>query len=145
MPEKMPLLGSIATDGHVLKLGGETVTFVTTPGHTEGTISAVISVKEKSKARYITMWGGPAMPVTAIGVKGMHNALLKLWKAGREVSAIGVISNHAFIEGSFGRAKRKKSTKSNPFDLGKQGYNKMMATHSECILAQQARLASVRT
>ncbi|MFQ3199591.1 MAG: hypothetical protein ACI9SK_000298 [Zhongshania sp.] len=98
MPEKMPLRGNIATDGHVLDLGGETLTFVTTPGYTEGTISAGISVKEKGKARYITMWSGTAMPDTAIGVQGMHNGLVKLWKAGREVSAIWIISNHAFVE-----------------------------------------------
>jgi metallo-beta-lactamase class B len=143
MPEKMPLRGNIASDGHILELGGETVKFVTTPGHTEGTLSAVISVKEKGKTHYITMWGGTAMPDTSGSVQGMHNSLLKLWGAGREVSAIGVISTHAFVEDSFGRAKLKKSSKNNPFNLGKEGYNKMMAIHSECILAQQARLESI--
>ncbi len=143
MPEKMPLRGNIAIDGQVLELGGETVKFIATPGHTGGTISAVISVKDNGVPRYITMWGGTAMPDTALGVQVMHNSLLKLWSAGREASAIGVISTHAFVEDSFGRAKLKQSSATNPFNLGVDGYNRIMAIHSDCILAQQARLESI--
>ncbi len=138
-PDALPQRDGVAEDGGILELGGKTVQFVVTPGHTPGTLSAVISVDDGGIRRYVTLWGGTAMPQGNAAVLGMHASLLRLWKAGQDAGAEGVISTHAFVEDSFGRAQLERTHGSNPFNLGKDGFNRMMGIHSECILAQAAR------
>ena len=79
------------------------------------------------------------MPADSAGVRLMHASLLKLWRAGQDANAEGAISTHAFVEDSFGRFARKTDAASNPFNLGEDGYNRIMAIHSESILAQAVR------
>lgn len=138
-PEVLPQRDAVAEDGGLLELGGKTVQFVVTPGHTPGTLSAVVSVEDAGTRRYVTLWGGTAMPEGGEAVLGMHASLLKLWRAGQDVGAEGVISTHAFVEDSFGRSQLPRDEGNNPFNLGQDGFNRMMGIHSECILAQAAR------
>jgi metallo-beta-lactamase class B len=138
-PETLPQRDAVAEDGGMLELGGKSVQFVVTPGHTPGTLSAVIPVDDGGTRRYVTLWGGTAMPEGSAAVLGMHASLLKLWRAGQDAGAEGVISTHAFVEDSFGRSQLAKAEGENPFNLGKDGFNRMMGIHSECILAQAAR------
>lgn len=138
-PETLPQRDAVAEDGGVLELGGKTVQFVVTPGHTPGTLSAVISVDDGGTRRFVTLWGGTAMPEGSAAVLGMHASLLKLWRAGQDAGAEGVISTHAFVEDSFGRSQLERTEGANPFNLGRDGFNRMMGIHSECILAQAAR------
>jgi metallo-beta-lactamase class B len=134
-----PRRSQIAADGGVLRFGGETIRFVTTPGHTAGTLSLVLSVKDGGVTRNLTLWGGTAMPDDLAGVRTMHASLLKLWRAGAEAGAEGEISTHGFVDDSFGRFERKPQAARNPFNLGKDGFARVMGIHSECILAQAAR------
>jgi hypothetical protein len=69
----------------------------------------------------------------------MHASLLKLWQAGESLNAEGVISTHAFVEDSFGRLAAVRAGAASPFNLGHDGFNRVMGIHSECILAQAAR------
>lgn len=138
-PADAPQRDGIAGDNEVLELGGKTVQFIVTPGHTPGTLSSVISVTDAGVRRYVTLWGGTAMPEGSAAVLGMHASLLKLWRAGSLANAEGVISTHAFVEDSFGRSQEKPENGVNPFNLGSDGFNRMMGIHSECILAQAAR------
>lgn len=134
-----PRRDQVAADGAALHFGGETIRFVTTPGHTPGTLSLILSVKDGGIARTLTLWGGTAMPDDLKGVRQMHGSLLKLWRAGEDAGAEGEVSTHGFVDDSFGRFARKASAAANPFVLGRDGYARAMGIHSECILAQAAR------
>lgn len=134
-----PVRGEVAADGGTLVFGGETIGFVITPGHTPGTLSLVVPVRDQGVRRTVTLWGGTAMPENGAGVRQMHASLLKLWHAGEAAGAEGEISNHGFVDDSFGRFVRKAGAAGNPFNLGRDGYARAMAIHSECILAQAAR------
>jgi metallo-beta-lactamase class B len=50
----------IATDGQRLTLGDTTVTLYLTPGHTLGTISTLIPVRDQGKPHIAAAWGGTA-------------------------------------------------------------------------------------
>jgi len=141
-PADIPRRDRVAEDGAILEFGGSTVQFVVTPGHTPGTLSAVIAVNDAETRRHVTLWGGTAMPVGSEAVRGMHSSMLKLWRAGSDAGAEGVISTHAFVEDSFGRSAKTSVGGVNPFNLGRDGFDRMMAIHSECILAQAARYES---
>jgi metallo-beta-lactamase class B len=134
-----PKRDRVAVDGATLNLGGDAIRFVLTPGHTDGTLSMVVPVRDHGQRRFVTLWGGTAMPGTAAGVRQMHNSLLKLWQAGSAAGAEGEISTHPFVDDSLGRFARAATAATNPFNLGRDGFHRVMAIHSECILAQAAR------
>jgi len=134
-----PTRGEVAVDGGKLEFGDEAIGFVLTPGHTPGTLSLVVPVRDKGQRRIVTLWGGTAMPETSAGVRQMHASLLKLWRVGEDAGAEGEISTHAFVDDGFGRFARKPLGANNPFTLGRDGYVRVMGIHSECILAQASR------
>src|SRR5688500_9580719 len=48
----------VATDGYKLTLGDTTLTLYLTPGHTPGTISTIIPVRDGSNRHVAMLWGG---------------------------------------------------------------------------------------
>ncbi len=48
----------VATDGQQLTLGATTLTLYLTPGHTLGTISTLIPVRDRGKPHLVAEWGG---------------------------------------------------------------------------------------
>jgi metallo-beta-lactamase class B len=48
----------VATDGQTLTLGDTTLTFYLTPGHTLGTISTIIPLKDGGRSHVAALWGG---------------------------------------------------------------------------------------
>ncbi len=57
-PVWKPKRDMVVTDGQTLTLGDTTMTFYLTPGHTEGTISTIFSVRDGGRRHTITTWGG---------------------------------------------------------------------------------------
>jgi metallo-beta-lactamase class B len=55
-----PKRDMIATDGQKLTLGDTTLTLYFTPGHTMGTISTLIPVKDNGTPHLVAEWGGTA-------------------------------------------------------------------------------------
>ena len=55
-----PKRDMVATDGQKLTLGDTTLTMYLTPGHTLGTISTLIPVKDGGKPHLAAAWGGTA-------------------------------------------------------------------------------------
>lgn len=55
-----PTRDMVATDGQRLTLGDTTVTMYLTPGHTLGTISTIIPVKDGGRSHTAAAWGGTA-------------------------------------------------------------------------------------
>ena len=54
----------VATDGYKLTLGDTTLTLHLTPGHTPGTISTIIPVKDQGRPHVVAEWGGTAFNFT---------------------------------------------------------------------------------
>jgi metallo-beta-lactamase class B len=54
----MPAKDMVATDGMKLTLGDTTLTLYITPGHTPGTISTMIPVRDGNERHLASLWGG---------------------------------------------------------------------------------------
>jgi metallo-beta-lactamase class B len=61
----VPRKDMVITDGQKLTLGDTTITLYLTPGHTSGTVSAIIPVKDHSTPHVVAFWGGTAATVTS--------------------------------------------------------------------------------
>jgi metallo-beta-lactamase class B len=51
----------VASDGMIFELGNTTVTLFETPGHTEGTFSSLITVRDNGEEHLAVSWGGTAI------------------------------------------------------------------------------------
>jgi metallo-beta-lactamase class B len=134
-----------------LTLGDTTLTLYITPGHTLGTISTLIPVKDHGQSHLAAAWGGTAFN----WVRGPANYITpdrpaKFWfdnyarsaerfrdlaaKAGADI----IIANHTNFDGSKTKlpalAQRAPNQK-NPYVIGKEGVLQYLTTVDECARA----------
>jgi metallo-beta-lactamase class B len=78
-----PKKDMVVTDGQKLTLGDETITLYVTPGHTPGTVSALIPVKDNGQKHMVAVLGGRDPLLNGEGVRYFPTRLdaIKLWKA----------------------------------------------------------------
>jgi metallo-beta-lactamase class B len=86
-------------DGDSLTLGDATVRFVETPGHTPGTLSALIPVRDGEDEHLAALWGGTAMNFASPeDVEVYQRSLAKFRTIDPAVDV--VLSNHAYADGA---------------------------------------------
>jgi metallo-beta-lactamase class B len=155
--QPVPKRDMVATDGMKLTLGDETLTLYITPGHTLGTISTLIPVKDHGQPHVVAYWGGTAFN----WIGGPQNYITperppKFWfdtyaksaarfrdlaaKAGADVIA----ANHTNFDGTKTKvpalAKRGANDK-NPYVIGKEGVLQYLTVVDECAQAGSAMQA----
>ena len=135
----------VVTDGQQLTLGDTTLSFYLTPGHTPGTISTIIPVKDGGKPHVVAEWGGTAFNFTITPDKD-RNYWFKTYIASAErfrdvatkAGADAVISNHTMFDGSKVKlpalAKRAPGAP-NPYVIGADAVKRYMTVAVECAKA----------
>jgi metallo-beta-lactamase class B len=146
----------VATDGQRLTLGDTTLTLYLTPGHTLGTISTLIPVKDGGKPHLAAEWGGTAF-------NWLRNRAVyitperpdRFWfetystsaerfrdivaKSGADV----IISNHTIFDGSKTKlpaVQERKPGDPNPYVIGKDSVQRYLTVADECAKAGLLRL-----
>ncbi len=146
----------VATDGQRLTLGDTTLTLYLTPGHTLGTISTLIPVKDGGKPHLAAEWGGTAF-------NWLRNRAVyitperpdRFWfetystsaerfrdivaKAGADI----IISNHTIFDGSKTKlptVQERKPGDPNPYVIGKESVQRYLTVADECAKAGLLRL-----
>jgi metallo-beta-lactamase class B len=151
-----PRRDMVATDGQKLTLGDTTVTMYATPGHTLGTLSLLVPVKDNGKPHLAASWGGtgfnwlsgspayitPERPSkfwfdTYIASAAKFRDIVA--KAGADV----IIANHTHLDNSKTRlplmAKRRPSDP-HPYVIGTDAVVRYVTVASECAQAGLARV-----
>jgi metallo-beta-lactamase class B len=126
-----------ATDGQKLTLGDTTITIYITPGHTGGTLSVLVPVKDHGQPHVAMEWGG-----TALGAgtsKEMLESYISNAKRLKDVSdgfgADVIIGNHTEYNDALNRFERTKARKPgepNPWIVGKEEVQKYLTVVEEC-------------
>jgi metallo-beta-lactamase class B len=137
------------TDGQQLTLGGTTLTFHPTPGHTPGTISFLVPVTDHGQPHLLSFWGGSALPraLEPGGEAGRADAGLLIYrqslerfiKIGEDAGADGYIANHpyrdqTFIDGRDDKIAKNRARKAgdpSPW-IGRSTYIRYMLISLEC-------------
>jgi metallo-beta-lactamase class B len=151
-----PKRDMVAADGQKLTLGDTTLTLYVTPGHTLGTISTLIPVKDGGRPHLVAEWGGtmfnwlrnraayitPERPDRfwfETYSKSAERFRDIVDRAGADV----LISNHTNYDGS----KRKlpalaarKPADPHPYVIGKEGVKRYLTVVDECAKAGLLRL-----
>ncbi|MBM3724538.1 MAG: MBL fold metallo-hydrolase [Acidobacteria bacterium] len=143
-----------ATDGQKLTLGDTTITLYVTPGHTLGTLSVLVPVKDQGKPHLAASWGGTGFNWLSDSTYIAPGRPSKFWfdhyirsanrfrdivaKAGADV----LIANHTHLDDAKSKlpmmAKRRPGDR-NPYVIGNDAVVRYVTVASECAQAGLAR------
>jgi len=126
-----------ATDGQKVTLGDTTVTIYITPGHTGGTLSVLVPVKDRGQPHLAMEWGGTAL--SGGTSKEMLESYISNAKRLKDISdgagADVIIVNHTEYNDALNRFERTKARKAgepNPWIVGKGEVEKYLTVVEEC-------------
>ncbi len=142
-PVRNPARDKTLTDGQEIKIGDATVRIVLTPGHSPGTVSSIIPVKDGGTTRMMAAWGGTAFPATTAMLTQMRDSTQKLKEAGRAAGAVGILNTHAFFYDLVGRKAKQGSSPTNPLVIGADALAATMDIKRECLTGQLAWYAAM--
>ena len=155
-PWPKPGRDMVATDGQKLTLGDTTLTMYLTPGHTLGTISTLIPVKDSGKPHLVAEWGGTAFnwisrnPAAYITPERPASFWFQTYSASAErfrnivakAGADAIISNHTIYDGSKQKlpaVEQRKPGDPNPYVIGNESVQRYLTVADECAKAGLAR------
>jgi len=140
-----PKRDMVVTDGMKLTLGDTTLTFYLTPGHTPGTVSTLIPVKDHGQPHLAAAWGGTAFNFARSpeAFKIYTNSADRFRDIVTQAGADVIISNHTVFDGTkekiLALAKRKPGDP-HPYVIGTQSVRDYLTIASECSKAAMLSL-----
>lgn len=138
-----PKKDMVASDGQKITLGDTTVTVYLTPGHTEGTLSLVIPVKDNGKPHLVATWGGTALTraTPRASLQAYADSAVKYRALLAKLGVDGMISNHSEFDDAVVKLTKLASRKAgepHPFLPGKDSVRRYMTVVEEVARAALA-------
>jgi metallo-beta-lactamase class B len=146
-PSWKPKRDMVVTDGQKLTLGDTTLTLYLTPGHTEGTISTIIPVKDGGRQHTAAAWGGtlfnfgPNLP----RLKAYASSAERFREVVAKANADVILSNHTVYDGSKTKlpaVKARTPGQPHPYVVGNQVVQRYLTTVGGCAQAAMAIISS---
>jgi metallo-beta-lactamase class B len=142
-PLGKPKRDIVADDGQKITVGDNTVTLVTTPGHTKGTLSMTFTVKDQGKPLVVAYSGGTAFnfPSTGPNFDIYIKSQAKMAEAAAAANATVFMSNHTEFDQAVPKIKMlagRKTGEPHPFEVGKAAIARYFTMTGEC--AEAAKL-----
>ena len=135
----------VATDGMEIHVGDQKVTLYLTPGHTLGTISTLVPVKDGGRSHLAAAWGGTSFGATTPReqVNLYVNSAVRFRDIAAKAGADVLIGNHTAYDGNIAKtaalAKRRPGDP-NPYVIGKEAVGRYLTVAEECARAELAGL-----
>ena len=129
-----------AYDGYELELGETTLTLYATPGHTPGTISTLIPVRDGDATHVAALWGGTAFNFIgdddeATWFRAYAASAERFVEIARVAGADVLLSNHPLYDGSTTKLPALASRQSgepHPFVIGTESIDRYLTVAAEC-------------
>ena len=138
-----PKRDMVATDGQKLTLSDLTLTLYITPGHTPGTISVLIPVKERGKPHLAALWGGTGLNADRESLQSYIRSAQRFSDIVRQAGADMILSNHTDWDRSKINlpllAKRAPGSP-NPYVVGNESVLRYLKVAEECATSRLMRL-----
>jgi len=140
-----PRRDMVATDGQQLTLGDTTLTMYLTPGHTPGTISTLIPVKDQGRPHVAAEWGGTGFNFTitpdkprTFWLEQYSNSADHFRDAVTKAGADVLIANHPNQDGAkmkLAALANRKPGDPHPFVIGTDSVRRYVTMVGECAKA----------
>lgn len=128
-------------DGDTVTLGETTITLYETPGHTPGTVSVAVPVKDGDATHKAIIWGGnglnfgPNAPRFVQMIESQRRLAAMAEDEGFDV----FLSNHQGLDGTLTKLDAiAEGAEGNPFVIGTEGVDRAFTALSHCVAAQLA-------
>jgi metallo-beta-lactamase class B len=140
----MPRRDIDIVDGQQLSLGGQTVTLYVTPGHTPGSVSAIIPVTDHGQKHTLLLWGATGLPATlgptprSGGLRQYEASLWRVAKIGIDAGVDGLVAIHPIADGTDVKAAlaaKRKAGEPNPWVIGQSTFIRYMGAFIESVQA----------
>ena len=145
-----PKRDMVVKDGQQLTLGDTTLTFIHTFGHTPGTMSTIVPVKDNGKPHVAALWGGTGFNFT---ITKEHPAshwfdayiasAQRFRQAAAKAGADVFLSNHPSWDGSDdkqARLDKRAAGAPHPYVIGAKSVQNYFTIAEHCARAGKARL-----
>jgi metallo-beta-lactamase class B len=152
---RKPKRDQVATDGQRLTLGDTTLTLHLTPGHTLGTISTLIPVRDGAKRHVAAYWGGTAFNwvtnraayITAERPDSFWftryiESTQRFRTLARAAGADVLLSNHTNFDGSKTKLPAmatRRASDPHPYVVGNESVSRYLTVAEECAKAGALR------
>lgn len=141
----------VATDGYKLTLGDTTLTLYVTPGHTPGTISTIIPLKDGGRTHTAVLWGGtgfnwrsgspryirPDRPAK-FWYDNYANSARRLREVAAKAGADVILSNHPQYDQSTRKLAlmaKRGAGQPHPYVIGNESVSRFLTVAEECAKA----------
>jgi metallo-beta-lactamase class B len=142
-----PKRDMVATDGQKLTLGDTTLTMYVTPGHTPGTISLLIPVKDGGKQHLAAMWGGMTFNFQktpeAFGIYA--NSAQRFYDIVAKSPVDVVLTNHPNHDKTLDKIEALQTRQPggpHPFIVGNDAMKRLLQLVGECAKVNILRLSA---
>lgn len=144
---ELPRRDLVVEDGEVLRLGDTTVRLYLTPGHTPGTVSAIVPARTGDRTVPLSLFGSVAFPTSldptprAGGLRAYDRSVQRFAAISERAGAQGILNTHVFADGTRERldALAAPGRDGNPFLIGSAATARYYAVLHHCLLAAAAR------
>lgn len=138
LPATLKPLDRAVSGPTTLSFGTTRMRLLPTPGHTPGTVSITVPVRDFDGRRHVAgIWGGTAQPATLEGRRQMAASLTAFRTTVARQHVDAVLSTHPFL--AMGTrtidALRKHGSRPNPFVIGEQEVRRNFAVLASCVKA----------
>ena len=135
-----PARDMIVTDGQKLTLGDTTLRMYITPGHTAGTVSTLIPVKDGRTPHLVAEWGGTLIGGlrSEAGFQTYISSAERFRDIAAKAGADVIVSNHTNYDGSKIRLPaiaNRKPGDPHPYVIGKDAVQRYLTVAVECAKA----------
>ena len=135
-----PARDMIVTDGQKLTLGDTTLTLYITPGHTAGTVSTLIPVRDGRTPHLVAEWGGTLIGGlrSEAGFQTYISSAERFRDIAAKAGADVIVSNHTNYDGSkikLPAIANRKPGDPHPYVIGKDAVQRYMTVAVECAKA----------
>jgi metallo-beta-lactamase class B len=134
------------TDGMKLTLGDTTLTMYHTPGHTNGTVSTLIPLRDGTARHVGALWGGTLFNFgpDAARFRSYAESAVRFREIAAEAGADVLLSNHTDYDGTKQKLPalaNRRAGAAHPYVVGTESVRRYLTVANECA---QAALASVQ-
>jgi len=140
-----PKRDMIATDGQKFTLGDTTLTMYITPGHTPGTISFLIPVKDNGKPHLAALWGGTGLNADRESIQNYIQSAQRFSKIAQQAGADMILSNHTDWDQSkvyLPQLAKRTTASPNPYIVGNESVRRYLKVAEECATSRLMRLSN---
>jgi metallo-beta-lactamase class B len=133
----------VAQDEYELRLGDTTLRLYATPGHTPGTISTLIPVRDGTRTHMAALWGGTAFNFMGRGedarwFREYIASAERFRRLAAEAGADVILSNHTRYDGSTVKIpalSRRRMGDPHPYVIGAESVGRYLRVAEQCARA----------